>query len=161
VAAAEAAHVPGEVAAVEAAHVASAEMAAAEAAHMASAAHVATATSVSAATATAGLCISGKKAAGKHCTCQNHHHSSSHGILLWNGRDFSTTGPDAGAQTPTLRWTEDDDAYLSFLLNSHSMIRIDHPARLEPKVSVRQIKSWTLNGGDCARYFSNATWTGG
>jgi hypothetical protein len=66
----------------------------AKAAHVASAttAHVASATttSVSSATATstAGLGITGKKAAGKHCTCQNHHHSSSHDILLWNGREF-------------------------------------------------------------------------
>jgi hypothetical protein len=59
--------------ATEAAHVASAE-----------AAHVTTAeaaTAVSSASATAGLCTGGKKAAGKHCACQNHHHSSSHDIL--------------------------------------------------------------------------------
>jgi hypothetical protein len=73
----------------EAADVTSAEapdVAAAEAAHVATAAT----TSVSSATAAsaAGLCISGQKAAGKHCACQNHHHSSSHDILLWNGREF-------------------------------------------------------------------------
>src|ERR1700733_340634 len=33
------------------------------------------------ATAALGLCAGGKKAAGKHCACQNHHHSSSHDIL--------------------------------------------------------------------------------
>ena len=85
----------GHATSAKTSHVSSAEVTSAEATHVASAkaAHMAaataaTATSVSAATATAGLCISGKKAAGKHCTCQNHHHSSSHGILLWNGRDF-------------------------------------------------------------------------
>jgi hypothetical protein len=68
------------VTSAEAAHVASAKAAA----HMAAA----TATSVSTASATAGLCISGKKAAGKHCACQNHYHSSSHDILLWDRRKF-------------------------------------------------------------------------
>jgi hypothetical protein len=33
--------------------------------------------------------------------------------------------------------------------------------QLKPKVSVRQINSWTLNGGECACYFSHATWTSG
>jgi hypothetical protein len=55
-------------------------------------AHVASAKSTtvaSAATAaTAGLCTRGKKAAGKHRACQNHHHSSSHDILHWDGRAF-------------------------------------------------------------------------
>jgi hypothetical protein len=152
---------PAHVTAAEATHVASAEathVASAKAAHMASAkaAHMAAATSttttVSAATATAtataGLCISGKKAAGKHCACQNHYHSSSHDILLWNGRDFPPQDlvrrcRFRGRQTPTSRWTEDEDTYLPFLLNSRSIIRIDHPARLEPKLSVRQINSWT------------------
>jgi hypothetical protein len=61
------------VAAAEAAHVA-----AAEAAHMAAAkaTHVA-----SSAAAAAGLRTRSQKAAGKHCACQNHHHSSSHDIL--------------------------------------------------------------------------------
>jgi hypothetical protein len=131
-----------------------ADMASAEATHVASAkaAHMAatTSTSVSAATATAttGLCVSGKEAAGKHCACQNHYHSSSHDILLWNGRDFPPQDlvrrcRFRGRQTPTSRWTEDEDTYLPFLLNSRSIIRIDHPARLEPKLSVRQINSWT------------------
>jgi hypothetical protein len=57
-------------------------MAAAEAAHMASAAHVATTTSVTAATATARLCIGGHEASGKRCACQDHQNSSSHHILL-------------------------------------------------------------------------------
>jgi hypothetical protein len=34
-----------------------------------------------AASAAAGLCTRGEKAAGKHRACQNHHHSSSHDIL--------------------------------------------------------------------------------
>jgi len=81
-------HVPSaEVTSAETAHVASAEAAdvtSAEAAHMASA----TTTSVSSAAAAAGLRISGKKAAGKHCTCQNHHHSSSHDISFGMGGTF-------------------------------------------------------------------------
>jgi hypothetical protein len=56
------------------------------------AAHVTSATTVSSATAAAGLGISGKKAAGKHCTCQNHHHSSSHDILLFGIGGSSATG---------------------------------------------------------------------
>ena len=50
--------------------------------HMApaKAAHTTTMSSTPAA-ATAGLCTRGKKAAGKHRTCQNHRHSSSHDIL--------------------------------------------------------------------------------
>jgi hypothetical protein len=139
----------GHATSAEAADMASAEathVASAKAAHMAAA----TSTSVSAATATAttGLCVSGKEAAGKHCACQNHYHSSSHDILLWNGRDFPPQDlvrrcRFRGRQTPTSRWTEDEDTYLPFLLNSRSIIRIDHPARLEPKLSVRQINSWT------------------
>jgi hypothetical protein len=58
------------------------DVATAKASHVASAA---TAT-VSAAAATAGLRTRGKKAAGKHRACQNHHHSWSHDILHWNGR---------------------------------------------------------------------------
>jgi hypothetical protein len=45
------------------------------------------ATTVSSATTAApGLCARGKKAAGKHCACQNHHHSSFHDILHLVGR---------------------------------------------------------------------------
>ena len=78
-------------------HVISAEAAyvtSAEASHVTSAkaASMASATSVSSASAAAGLCTRGKKAAGKHGTCQNHHHSSSHDILLWDGRDFPPQG---------------------------------------------------------------------
>jgi hypothetical protein len=51
----------------------------------AKAAHPATTVS-SAATAAPGLCARGKKAAGKHCACQNHHHSSFHDILHLVGR---------------------------------------------------------------------------
>jgi hypothetical protein len=58
----------------------SGEVAAAEAAHMASAAHVAATTSVTA--AAARLRIGGHEAAGKRCACQDHQHLSSHHILL-------------------------------------------------------------------------------
>jgi len=80
-----------DVTLAEAAHVASAEatdMTSAKAADVASAT-----TTVPSTAAAAGLCVSGKKAAGKHCTCQNHYHSSSHDILLWMGGDFSAIGP--------------------------------------------------------------------
>ena len=51
----------------------------------AKAAH-ATTTVSSAATAAPSLRARGKKAAGKHCACQNHHHSSSHDSLHLIGR---------------------------------------------------------------------------
>jgi hypothetical protein len=84
------------VTSAKATHVTSAKathVTSAKATHVASAkaAHVTSATttvSSTTTTATAGLCTSGKKAAGKHSTCQNHHHSSSHDILLWDGRTF-------------------------------------------------------------------------
>jgi hypothetical protein len=82
------------VAAAETAEVASAEAAdvtSTKTAHVAAAkaaAHVASTATVSSATAAAGLGIGGKKAAGKHCTCQNHHHSSSHDILLLESADL-------------------------------------------------------------------------
>src|SRR6267142_1215084 len=75
--------------ATDAASAKTADVTSAEATHMATtkAAHMAStaATSMATATATAGLRVSGKKAAGKHCACQNHHHSSSHNILRWDG----------------------------------------------------------------------------
>jgi hypothetical protein len=58
----------------------------AEATHVASTSVASATTSVS--TAAARLRISGKQTAGKHGTCQNHHHSSSHDILLWDERNF-------------------------------------------------------------------------
>jgi hypothetical protein len=83
--------------ATDAASAETADVASAEATHMAStkAAHMASTAATSMATAaaaTAGLRVSGKKAAGKHCACQNHHHSSSHDILRWDGRDFPPQG---------------------------------------------------------------------
>jgi len=64
----------------------------------AKATHVASApTSVSSATAAAGLGISGKKAAGKHGTCQNHHHSSSH-----DNSPLEWAGPFATGSRPTM-----------------------------------------------------------
>jgi hypothetical protein len=96
--------------AAEATHVTSAE-----AAHMASAkaaAHMAAATTTSVSTASAsaaaGLCISSKKATGKHCACQNHHHSSSHDILLWDGREFRDRSlSDAGVSQEGKRQRRD------------------------------------------------------
>ena len=51
--------------------------------HVASAeaTHAPTMSSTPSASAAAGLCTRGKKAAGKHRACQNHHYSSSHDIL--------------------------------------------------------------------------------
>jgi len=79
-----------DAATAEAAHVPSAEatdVTSAKAAHVASAT-----TTMSSTAAAAGLCIGGKKGAGKHCACQNHHHSSSHDILLWMGGTFPPQG---------------------------------------------------------------------
>jgi hypothetical protein len=91
-----------EVTSAKASHATSGEtsdMTSAEAADVTSAeaaAHMASATTTSVATATAtaaaGLCISGKKAAGKRCTRQNHHHSSYHDISFGMGGP-SATGP--------------------------------------------------------------------
>jgi hypothetical protein len=66
-----------------------ADMTSAKASHVASAeaAHVASA-ATSVAAAAAGLRTRGKKAAGKHGASQNHHHSTSHDILLWMGGNF-------------------------------------------------------------------------
>jgi hypothetical protein len=67
-----------------------------EATHVASAKAAHAPATVS--SATAGLCTRGKKAAGKHRGCQNHHQSSSHDILHWDGRTFRhRTGSDTGA----------------------------------------------------------------
>jgi hypothetical protein len=71
--------------ATDAASAETADVTSAEATHVASTAATSMAT---AATTTAGLRVSGKKATGKHSACQNHHHSSSHDILRWDGRDF-------------------------------------------------------------------------
>jgi hypothetical protein len=70
----------------QAAHVTSAKVAD-TGTHVTSAKAAHTATTVSsAATTTPGLCTRGKKAARKHCACQDHHHSSSHDILHSIGR---------------------------------------------------------------------------
>jgi hypothetical protein len=112
-----------DVTSAEATHVTSAK-----AAHMASTAATSMATASATATATAGLRVSGKKAAGKQCACQNHHYSSSHDILLWDGRDFPPQGlvrrwRVRGRQMPTSRWSEDEDTDLSLPLNSRSITR--------------------------------------
>ncbi len=67
-----------------------AHVASAKAAHVTSAATTTTTVSSpsSSAAAAAGFCTRGNKAAGKQCTCQNHHRSSSHNILHLDGRTF-------------------------------------------------------------------------
>jgi hypothetical protein len=84
------------------------------------------ATTVTSATAATGLRARGKKAAGKHRGCQNHHHSSSHDILHWVGRTFPPQVAVrrwrvSARQSPTSRWTGDGISYLSSLLNSLSI----------------------------------------
>jgi hypothetical protein len=83
---AKAAHVASTKAsnatAVKATHMTTAKtthVAAAEAAHT---------TPMPSASAAAGLCARGNKAAGKYCACQNHHHSSSHDILHLSWADI-------------------------------------------------------------------------
>jgi hypothetical protein len=71
------------VTSAKAAHVGSAK-----ATHVATAKAAHVAASASASTAAAGLGTRGNKAAGKQCTCQNHHRSSSHNILQLVGRTF-------------------------------------------------------------------------
>jgi hypothetical protein len=62
-----------------------------EAAHVTSA-KAAHPTTMSSAASAAGLRTRGKKAAGKHCARQNHHHSSSHNILHLRWADFPPQG---------------------------------------------------------------------
>ena len=107
---AHACHATSDATAAEATHVTSAEAAhvasAKAAAHMAAA--TATSVSTASASAAAGLCISSKKATGKHCACQNHHHSSSHDILLWDGREFRDRSlSDAGVSQEGKRQRRD------------------------------------------------------
>jgi hypothetical protein len=85
-----------DVSTTEATHVSAteaADVASTEATYVASAATMATAT----AAAAACLRARGQKAAGKHCTCQNHHHSLFHRILLWEQAGLP---PTSLAQTP-------------------------------------------------------------
>jgi hypothetical protein len=89
---------PSNSTAAKAAHVTPAEatdVASTETAHVTSA-EAATAMSSTSAAA-AGLRVRGNKAAGKHCACQNHHHSSSHDILHLEWADFPP-------QDPVRRW---------------------------------------------------------
>lgn len=77
---------PSDAASAEAASMAAAkatDVSAAEATHVAAT----KTTAVSAATAAAGLCAGGNKAAGKQRTCQNHHPSSSHDISPFERAD--------------------------------------------------------------------------
>jgi hypothetical protein len=114
-----------DVSAAEAADVASAKpthMTSTKAAHVASA----TAAMATAAAATPGLCARGKQAAGKHCACQYHHHSSSHDFLRSDGRMFRPRGlsnvvASQQGESPTSRWREDGNAEWPSRLNSRSI----------------------------------------
>jgi hypothetical protein len=77
-----------DVASAKAAHVTSTE-----ATHVAPAKAAHTAAMSSTTAAATGLCTGGKKAAGKHSACQNHHYSSSHDILHLRWADFPPRGP--------------------------------------------------------------------
>jgi hypothetical protein len=83
----------------------------AKAAH--TAAKVSTATTTTTAPAAPGLCARGKKAAGKHCACQNHHRSSSHDILHLIGRIVPSQDQTLACSTqgtPTPRYNGDENA---------------------------------------------------
>ena len=90
--AADAAGAKATHATAEAAHVTSAKATA----HMASAKAAATPMATTASATAAGLGTSSQQASGEHCARQNHHHSSSHDILLWDGR----TVRHRSSQTP-------------------------------------------------------------
>jgi hypothetical protein len=123
-----------EVISAKASHVASSEashVASAEATHVASAtAHVASAaTTVSSASApaAAGLRPSGKKAAGKHRACQNHHHSSFHDILLLDGRMFRRIAlSDAGMYREGKRQRR-DGLKMAMLIFVSTKFPFNHP----------------------------------
>lgn len=74
-------------------------------------AHVASAKAThvaAAAAASASLCTRGNKAAGKQCACQNHHRSSSHNILHFDGRTFRHRAlSDVGAVQQSKRQRRD------------------------------------------------------
>jgi hypothetical protein len=112
-----------DVTSAEATHVTTAE--AADVASATAPVTAATAASVSAASTTACLRIRRKQSPGKRGRCQDHHHSSSHDILLRNGRNFPPQvrvrrWRARGRQMPTSRWTGDGKACLSPQLNSGS-----------------------------------------
>jgi hypothetical protein len=93
-----------DVAPTKSAHVTSAEAtahvtSAKTTAHVAAAAKAAAAAMAATTTtaAAAGFGTGSKQAAGEYGTRQNHHHSSSHDILLWDGR----TVRRRSFQTPT------------------------------------------------------------
>jgi hypothetical protein len=101
----------------------------------AKAAHTATTVS-SAATAAAGLCARGEKAAGKHCACQNHHHSSFHDILHLIRRICSAAGPCqtlacSARWTPTSRYNGDENAELFSQLNFSLQARVTQRKRTQ------------------------------
>jgi hypothetical protein len=95
-----------------------------------------TATVSSAATAAPSLCARGKKAAGKHCACQNHHHSSSHDILHLIGRivppqDLCQTLACSAQWTSTSRYNGDENAQLFSQLNSSLLARLSRRERTQ------------------------------
>jgi hypothetical protein len=104
--------------ATEAAHVASAE-----ATHVTTAEAATAVSSASAAPATAGLCTGGKKAAGKHCACQNHHHSSSHDILHLRWADVGVSQQNRTNIAMDWRWE-----CLSVVSTKLTFIRIEGTA---------------------------------
>jgi hypothetical protein len=152
----------GHAASTDAADVASAEtsdatpaeatdVASAKASHAsaAKASHVASATTtVSSATAaaTAGLRTRGKKAAGKHHTCQNRHRSCSHDILHWNGRALrlgpSQTSDRLIETTPNLtvdwRWECSLVVSIKFSFNKGIRQPVRSPERVRGEVTEHQ-----------------------
>jgi hypothetical protein len=150
------------VTSAKATHVASAKathVASAKAAHVAST-KAAPATVSSATTAAAGLCTRGKKAAGKHCACQNHHHSSSHDILHSDGRTFRhRVGSDVDVPRQSKanvamhwRWHFLSAVSIKFSFNHPDRI----PGQREPKAGAHQIDNQVSNEGNCARCLSHA-----
>jgi hypothetical protein len=144
------------VTSTKAAHVASAK-----ATHVASAKAAPATVSSATTAAAAGLCTRGKKAAGKHCTCQNHHHSSSHDILHSDWRTFRRrAGSDVGVPQQSkanvaMNWRWD---FLSVVSIKFSFNHPDRtPGSDEPKAGAHQIDSQASNEGNRARYLSHAT----
>jgi hypothetical protein len=87
-------------------------------------AEAAHAAAMSSSASAAGLCTRGKKAAGKHRACQNHHYLSSHDILHLRWADVLPAHCQTLARLSEVNanvaidWTW--DVYLSSLLNSNS-----------------------------------------
>jgi hypothetical protein len=103
----------------------------------AKAAHVAAATAVSSAAATTGLGTSGNKAAGKHGTCQNHHHSSSHDILLWDGREIPPQDLVSRWRVPKTNAGVAMDLRWECLFALSTKFRFNHPDRISGAARTR------------------------